>query len=71
MWQQSKRLTQVWMHITMALVAGVAVVATVYGLDSIQVKLAAVAAVVLDLIAVRALYREWTWQARGAWWRFW
>ncbi|MFN2497175.1 MAG: hypothetical protein ABR608_14945 [Pseudonocardiaceae bacterium] len=71
MWQQTERLAVVWLRITLALVTGVAVVMTVYGLGSVQFKLAAVAAVLLDLLTIRALFREWAWQARGAWWRFW
>ena len=71
MWQQTERLALVWFRITLALAAGVAVVMTVYGLGSVQFKFAAVAAVLVDLLIVRSLCREWAWQARGAWWRFW
>ena len=71
MWQQTERLAAIWFRITLALAAGVAVVLTVYGLHSVEFKLAVIAAVVLDLLAVRAVCREWAWQARGAWWRFW
>ena len=71
MWQQTERLALVWFRITLALAAGVAVVMTVYGPDSVQFKLAAVAAVLVDLLSLRRLCREWAWQARGRWWRFW
>ncbi len=69
--QQASRLVGTWARITLALVAGVVVVMTVYGLNSVETKLAALVAVVLDLLAVRALCREWAWHHRGAWWRFW
>jgi hypothetical protein len=71
MWQQTERLTAIWLRITLALAAGVAVVMIVYGLGSVEFKLATVAAVVVDLLIVRRLCREWAWQARGLWWRFW
>lgn len=71
MWQQTSRLAGTWARITLALVAGVVVVITVYGLNSVETKLAALAAVVLDLLTLRAMCRELTWHARGAWWRFW
>lgn len=71
MWDHAGRLAGTWMRTTLALVAGVAVVIAVYGLGSVQVKLAALAAVLVDLAVVRALVREWAWQARGSWWRFW
>jgi hypothetical protein len=71
MWQQTERLALIWVRITLALVACVAVVMTVYRPDSVQFKLAVVVAVFVDLLTIRGLCREWTWQARGCWWRFW
>lgn len=71
MGEQTTRLALVWVRVTLALAAAVAVVMTFYGLDSAQFTLAVVVAVLLDLLAVRALCREWAWQARGRWWRFW
>ena len=71
MGQQTGRLAGTWARITLALVAGVVVVMTVYGLSSVETKLAALAAAGLDVLTVRALCREWAWHARGAWWRFW
>lgn len=71
MWQQTERLAAIWFRVTLALAAGVAVVMTVYGTGSVEFKLAVVAAVVVDLLTVRAVCREWAWQARGVWWRFW
>ena len=71
MWGQTERLALIWVRVTLALAAGVAVVLTVYGLGSVQLKLAVVAAVAADLLTIRAVCREWAWQARGAWWRFW
>ncbi|HEX2297391.1 MAG TPA: hypothetical protein VHH34_02540, partial [Pseudonocardiaceae bacterium] len=71
MWQQTERLTAIWLRITLALAAAVAMVATACGTDSGPFIVAVLAAVVLELLTVRALCREWTWQARGTWWRFW
>lgn len=71
MWQETSHLAGTWARITLALVAGVVVVMTVYGLNSVETKLAALVAVVLDVLTVRALCREWAWHNRGAWWRFW
>lgn len=71
MWRQTERLALVWVRVTLALAAVVVVVMTVYGLDSAQFAFAALAAVFLDLVVVRAVCREWSWQARGCWWRFW
>ncbi|HEX2300005.1 MAG TPA: hypothetical protein VHH34_16090 [Pseudonocardiaceae bacterium] len=69
--QPASRLAGTWARITLALIAGVVMVMTVYGLHSVETKLAALVAVVLDVLAVRALCREWAWHNRGAWWRFW
>lgn len=71
MWQQTERLVTIWFRVTLALAAVVVVVVAVYGVDSVEFRRAAVVAVVLELLAVRGLCREWSWQARGAWWRFW
>lgn len=71
MWAQAGRLASTWVRVTLALVAGLALVVAVYGLGSTEVKLAAVVAVVLNLLTVRRLGQEWAWQARGSWWRFW
>ena len=71
MWLQTERLAAIWLRVTLALAAGVAVVLTVYGTSSTQFAVAVLVAVGLELLTVRALCREWAWQARGAWWRFW
>ncbi|HEX2298551.1 MAG TPA: hypothetical protein VHH34_08550 [Pseudonocardiaceae bacterium] len=65
------RLAATWLRITLALTAVLAVVATGYGVGSAEFTVAVLAAVVVELLTVRALCREWAWQARGAWWRFW
>ncbi|MGH3795633.1 MAG: hypothetical protein ACRDSP_12155 [Pseudonocardiaceae bacterium] len=69
--RETERLGVIWLRITLALAAVLAVVMTVYGTHSTQFVVAIVVAVVLELLAVRALCREWAWQARGSWWRFW
>lgn len=68
---QTTRLASTWLRVTLALAAGLAVLIAACGLDSMQVKLAAVVAVALNLLVGRRLVREWAWQARGSWWRFW
>ena len=71
MWRHTERLAATWLRITLALAAVVALVATGYGLHSTQFAVAVLVAVGLELLTIRALCREWAWQARGAWWRFW
>ena len=65
------RLAATWLRITLALTAVLAVVATGYGAHSAQFTVAVLVAVVLELLTLRALCREWAWQGRGAWRRFW
>jgi hypothetical protein len=71
MGEHAGRLAATWARVTLALTAGLALVIAMYGLGSVQVTLAGLAAVLLDLVVARALVREWAWQARGSWWRFW
>lgn len=71
MWQQTGRLARIWFRLTVVLAAALTVVGIAYGLDSTPFVVAAVVAVAAELLVVRALCREWAWQARGCWWRFW
>lgn len=71
MWQHTGRLAATWLRVTLGLIAALAVVMTGYGAHSTPFTVAALMAGVLELLTVRALCREWTWQARGSWWRFW
>lgn len=71
MWQQTERLAATWLRVTLAMAAALAVVMTVYGAHSTQFTVAVLVAVGLELLTVRRLCREWAWQARGTWWRFW
>lgn len=68
MWEQTGRLLWIWLRITLALAAICTVVLAVYGWDSTPFKVAALVAVGLNLLTVRALSREWSFQARGCWW---
>lgn len=71
MGRHTARLAATWLRITLALTALLAVVMmTVYGADSTAFTVAVLAAVALELLTLRALCREWAWQARGSWWRF-
>ncbi len=59
-----------WLKVTALLGAGVLTVGLICGFDSGQFMTAVVIAVVLDLLAIRGLAREWMWEARGSWWWF-
>ncbi|MGH3910843.1 MAG: hypothetical protein ACRDRM_08415 [Pseudonocardiaceae bacterium] len=70
MGRHTSRLAATWLRITLALAALPAVVMTVYGAHSTAFTVAVLVAVALELLTLRALCREWAWQARGSWWRF-
>lgn len=71
MGRHTARLAATWLRITLALAAAVALVLTGYGAHSTEFLLTVGVAAVLELLTLRALCREWAWQARGSWWRFW
>jgi hypothetical protein len=71
MGEHTTRLAATWAKVTLTLAAALAVMIAIYGWGSTEVTLAALVAVLLDLLVARALWREWAWQARGSWWRFW
>ncbi|MGH3916293.1 MAG: hypothetical protein ACRDTC_23225 [Pseudonocardiaceae bacterium] len=66
--EETGRLLWIWLRITLALLVGCGIVVGVYGWNSTPVKIAVVAAVVLELAVIRGLAREWSWQASGTWW---
>jgi hypothetical protein len=57
-----------WLKITALLGAGVLVVGLFWGFDGGLFVVAVVVAVVLDLLAIRGLTREWLFEARYTWW---
>ncbi|GAB3460639.1 hypothetical protein [Actinophytocola sediminis] len=71
MWTTTAWVFRTWLKVTVALAVLVGVVALVWGVGSRPFDIALVAAVVLDLLTVRGLLREWTFDARGHWWWFW
>lgn len=71
MWSTTAWVLRTWLKMTLALAALVAVAALVWGVGSRPFVLAVVAAVLLDLLTIRGLIREWAFDARGSWWWFW
>jgi hypothetical protein len=57
-----------WLKVTVVLAVAAVLVGLFCGFDSGQFVLAVVAGVVLDLLAIRGLIREWAFEARGNWW---
>lgn len=66
--EETGRLVWTWCRITLALSVVCGIVLAVYGWDSTPFKITTVLAVVVDLAAIRALAREWSYQASGYWW---
>jgi len=59
-----------WLKVTALLAVLTVVAGFVWGFDSGQFIVAVLAAIVLDLCAIRGLLREWAFEARGSWWWF-
>ncbi|MGH3829474.1 MAG: hypothetical protein ACRDRS_03325 [Pseudonocardiaceae bacterium] len=68
MFSETGRLASLWLRITLALAVPLGVIGLVCGWRSTPFTIAAVLAVLLEIWAIRALAREWSWLARGAWW---
>lgn len=71
MWATTTWALRTWLKVTVVLAALVGLAALLWGVGSRPFVLAVVAAVVLDLLAIRGLLREWAFDARGHWWWFW
>ncbi|MGH3928801.1 MAG: hypothetical protein ACRDTF_02340 [Pseudonocardiaceae bacterium] len=65
---ETGRLLWTWCRITLALAAICGLVLALYGWGSTAFTLTVIGAVVLELLAIRGLAREWSWQASGCWW---
>lgn len=59
-----------WLKVTAVLAALVALVGLIWGWGSDPFVLAVVLAAVLELLAIRGLLREWSFEASGSWWWF-
>lgn len=62
------RCLAIWLKITLALAILLAVAGIVWGFSTGQFTLAVFAAIVVELVAIRGLVREWMFDARGTWW---
>ncbi|MGH3810133.1 MAG: hypothetical protein ACRDRU_26630 [Pseudonocardiaceae bacterium] len=65
---ETGRLASIWARITLGVALPLVVIALVYGWHSAPFAVAALAAVLIEVWAIRSLAREWSWLARGAWW---
>lgn len=68
MFSVTGRLLLVWLRVTLMVGLAVLVVGWVWGFDSGPFVVAVLAAVVVELLTIRGLAREWTFEARGHWW---
>lgn len=70
MWDTTGWCLATWLKITGILAGLVVVVGLVWGWQSTAFALAVITAIVIDLLVIRGLAREWSWEARGSWWWF-
>jgi len=62
------RLIGTWVRVTLVLGMLVLIAGWVWGFGSTPFVIAVIAAVGVELLAVRGLAREWVFDARGHWW---
>ena len=70
MWATTGHCLATWLKVTLVLGVLVLIAGMVWGFGSGAFVLAVVAAIVIELIAIRGLARAWTFDARGTWWWF-
>jgi hypothetical protein len=70
MWATTGHCIATWLKVTVVLGVLVLIAGFVWGFGSSAFTLAVLAAILIDLIAVRGLAREWSFNARGSWWWF-
>ena len=70
MWTTTGHCLATWLKVTLVLGVLVLVAGIVWGFGTGPFVIAVIAAVVLDLLAIRGLVREWAFEARGSWWWF-
>jgi len=71
MWETTGWCLRTWLKVTLVLAVLIGVAAAVWGVGTRPFIVAVVAAVVLELLTIRGLLREWAFDARGRWWWFW
>jgi hypothetical protein len=62
------QLIGTWLRITFFLGLAVLMVGWIWGFGSGPFAVAVVVAVVVEVLALRGLTREWVFEARGRWW---
>lgn len=70
MWSTTGRCIGTWLKVTLVLGLLVLVAGLVWGWRSGPFALAVLGAVLVELLAIRGLIREWAFDARGTWWWF-
>lgn len=68
---ETVRLLWTWVRVTLALTLICGVILAVYGFGSVPFTLAAAGAGLVELVVIRRLAREWSFQASGCWWWSW
>lgn len=68
MLEATSRCLAIWLKVTIVLAVTVAGFAIFAGVHTGQFKVAVVVAVILELLAIRGLAREWAFDAKGNWW---
>jgi hypothetical protein len=71
MWSTTGWALWTWLKVTFLLGVAIGVAALVWGAGSGQFTLAVIGAVLIELLTVRGLCREWAFDARSRWWWFW
>lgn len=71
MWSTTGWVVRTWLKVTLLLGVLLGVAALVWGVGTKQFVVAVIVAVVVELVAIRGLCREWAFDARGRWWWFW
>ena len=64
------QLIGTWLRVTFFLGLAVLVVGWIWGFGTGPFALAVVVAVVVEVLALRGMAREWVFEARGRWWWF-
>jgi hypothetical protein len=62
------QLIGTWLRVTLVVGLAVLIVGWIWGFGSGPFVIAVIAAVLVELLALRGLAREWMFEARGRWW---
>jgi hypothetical protein len=71
MWHTTGWAVRTWLKVTLLLGVLLAVAAIAWGIGTRPFVLAVIVAVLVELLTIRGLCREWAFDARGRWWWFW